>query len=341
MKRFSFLSGILSSLLCVGFSLFVTNPVSSAEKFFPQVQFISELANPNDFSLFANGGWDGNWFVGYSTVWVEKLKLPQRSPQDRIFVGAKLGRMKSVVLEGKSPWEKTAVPGEVWVAVSATARWNMENAYKLTDSAQIPLEGDAQNAVEGVGESQWFWVEVGTASIQENADHFIALFSPTKEWQTAAESPILAAGWGNKDVNSWLVNDASGKPPEPTKALQTAITLFEPAIAFKVVPSHDLPDLPQVKIVNITESKKIGKYPAPKVVESQSNGGAILRSWVEISTDGKKFTPFGRFIYSAPFVFTLKVQDLPIGEGGKTWVRVGVRDLYERSSYSSAQNIFE
>ena len=28
--------------------------------------FVAQVPNPNDYSLFANSGWDGNWYVGYN-----------------------------------------------------------------------------------------------------------------------------------------------------------------------------------------------------------------------------------------------------------------------------------
>ena len=34
---------------------------------------VEQVPNPNDYSLFANGGWDGNWYVGYNNGWIKKL----------------------------------------------------------------------------------------------------------------------------------------------------------------------------------------------------------------------------------------------------------------------------
>ena len=35
--------------------------------------FVAQVPNPNDYVLFANGGWDGNWYVGYNNGWIKKL----------------------------------------------------------------------------------------------------------------------------------------------------------------------------------------------------------------------------------------------------------------------------
>ena len=40
--------------------------------------FVAQTPNPNDYSLFANAGWDGNWYVGYNNGWIKKLPpIPQ------------------------------------------------------------------------------------------------------------------------------------------------------------------------------------------------------------------------------------------------------------------------
>src|SRR3989338_5805148 len=72
--------------------------------------FVADLPNPNDFGLFANGGWDGNWYIGYNTCWVQMLTVPEGKYQ-RAFIGAKLGRMKNYQPQGKPSWEKKAYDG--------------------------------------------------------------------------------------------------------------------------------------------------------------------------------------------------------------------------------------
>lgn len=67
-------------------------PPLPAEK----VLFLTELPNPNDYTLFANGGgWDGNWYVGYNTCWISELPAIPQTGFTRAFLGARLGRMKT------------------------------------------------------------------------------------------------------------------------------------------------------------------------------------------------------------------------------------------------------
>ena len=55
----------------------------------PPVVFLADLPNPNDFTLFANGGWDGSWYVGYNTCWMQKLPAPPAGEYKRAFLGAR------------------------------------------------------------------------------------------------------------------------------------------------------------------------------------------------------------------------------------------------------------
>src|SRR5258708_7528191 len=56
--------------------------------------FVSQVPNPNDYMLFANAGWDGNWYVGYNNGWIKRLPAIPPGNYARAYLGAKLGRMK-------------------------------------------------------------------------------------------------------------------------------------------------------------------------------------------------------------------------------------------------------
>src|SRR5438552_1865059 len=58
--------------------------------------FVAQIPNPNDYVLFANSGWDGNWYVGYNNGWVKKLPAVPNGNYARAYLGAKLGRMKTL-----------------------------------------------------------------------------------------------------------------------------------------------------------------------------------------------------------------------------------------------------
>ncbi|MDA3792044.1 MAG: hypothetical protein PF545_00075 [Elusimicrobia bacterium] len=60
----------------------------------PQIKFIGELPTPGEFTLFANGGWTGNWYVGNGHGWISKIALPQEK-YTSLYMGARLGRSKT------------------------------------------------------------------------------------------------------------------------------------------------------------------------------------------------------------------------------------------------------
>ena len=334
----------------------VPAPASSAGK--PAVQshssiypvFVADLPNPNDFSLFANGGWDGNWYVGYNTCWVQKLTVPEGNYR-KAFIGAKLGRMKNFLPSGKSPWEKKPYDGEIYMAISSTAVWTRAQSYFLTGTDDIPFEADFENALEGVGESQWYWKEVPMKLIHPGAAHYLALWSPTEKMNSISSSPILAAGWGSKDVDSWLSNDSKGVPPkDPNKALSTPVTVFEPAIAINLIPvcstgtaggHENCPESPTVRITKVENGKARGNQPAPKVLWSAVSGQSAQRAWLEISPNKKDWTKYGRSVWSAPYAFTVRMNEVLIGPEGKAWARVSAEDIFGNTGVSDAVNLFD
>src|SRR5258708_3539384 len=127
--------------------------------------FVAKVPNPNDYSLFANSGWDGNWYVGYNTCWIKKLPPIPPGDYTHAYIGAKLGRMKLLV-NPKNIWDKQPIPGSIYMGISSTAAWSRDRSFFLTSTEMIPLEGDAESAVEGTGEAQWFWTEVPLQDVQ-------------------------------------------------------------------------------------------------------------------------------------------------------------------------------
>ncbi len=320
------------------FALFFLAVPLSAEK----PLFISDLSNPHDYELFANGGWDGNWYVGYNTCWIQKLSVPEGKYQ-KAFVGAKLGRMKSFVASGRPPWDKKSYDGEIFMGVSSTPTWNKSQSFRLTTTQDIPLEPDFDSAVERVGESRWFWTEIPIKLIQPGKDHFIAIWSPTKDMNSVSSSPILAAGYGSRDIDTWHSDDVKGAPPSTIeKAIATPVTIFEPAIALKLVPATDhAPDSPTVTVQNIEYGKARGKSPAPRILTASVKGQDIERAWAEISINKKDWMRVGRIVYGAPYIFTIPMDNISIGSDGKIWVRISALDGYANSGTSEPRSLLE
>jgi len=102
--------------------------------------YISKLPNPNDYNLFANSGWDGNWYVGYNTCWIKKLPFIQPGTYTRAYLGAKLGRMK-LLPNTKNVWDKKPVPGAIYMAIASTTAWNSDHGFLLTTTEDIRWKG--------------------------------------------------------------------------------------------------------------------------------------------------------------------------------------------------------
>jgi len=306
-------------------------PGTSARR--PLPVYLSELSNLNDYALFANSGWDGNWYVGFNVCWMEEIPAPPAGTYVRAFIGAKIGRMKTRPAANKPVWEKEPIPGSIYISLNSTPSWKQANSYFLVDTRDLPLEGDAENALEGVGESRWFWTEVPVSAINLKGSSFLALWSPTEYFVSTASSPILAGGWGSNKVNSWLNNDVRGYPPlNPKNALKTAISAFEPAIAVKLIPADTVQDI-TVKIVQIAD----GRLKTPnKTFIAAVYGEEIEKTWLETLDAGGSWKKHGRYIYTPPFSFTLKPETLP---EGKMKVRVTASDVWGNTGSSDAVEI--
>ncbi|MHB9155226.1 MAG: hypothetical protein ACYC5N_05965, partial [Endomicrobiales bacterium] len=277
----------------------------------PLPVYLSELSNINDYALFANSGWDGNWYAGFNVCWMEALPAAPQGEYVKAFVGAKIGRMKTRSAQGRPVWEKEPIPGSIYMALSSTPAWKNTQSNFLVDTRDLPLEGDFENALEGVGEARWFWAEVPLSSVNFDGPNYVALWSPTEYFVSTASSPILAGGWGSQKVNSWMNNDVRGYPPiNPRSSLKTPITVFEPAIAMKLVPAGAEQEI-VVTIDNIREGRD---GTANKSFFVSVRGEEIEKAWLEISVEGGPWEKRGRYAYSAPFFLTLKADALPEGK---------------------------
>jgi hypothetical protein len=300
----------------------------------PPPVFIAELPNPNDFTLFGNGGWDGNWYVGHNTLWVSRLPPVPAGDYSRAFIGARLGRMKSEAIPGRPPWEKRPIPGEVDIAVAQEPLWPQSRQFLLTRTENIPLEGDAESAVEGVGESRWFWAEVPLKFLSRQKDNYVALFSPSEALSNAARAPILAAGNGDTRQNSWLNSSVKGRPPvSAAEVLKTTVTYFEPALAIKLVP-------PNENRVEVVLTAGPAAHPVMKerlVLSATVHGRDVQSAWVEFSTDTRSWRQAAGALHSAPYVFTVRTDRLLPGEN---WLRAAAVDSWENRGTSEAVSVF-
>ncbi|OGR90416.1 MAG: hypothetical protein A2992_01715 [Elusimicrobia bacterium RIFCSPLOWO2_01_FULL_59_12] len=285
--------------------------------------FVASVPNANDYSLFANNGWDGNWYVGYNTCWVKKLPAVPPGDYQRAYLGAKLGRMK-LTFNPTNVWDKKPIPGSVYMAISSTNAWRKDRSYLLTTTADIPLEGDAESAVEGTGEAQWFWTEIPLQAVNRPGNNYLALWSPTPEFLSISSSPVLAAAWGGKEQDTWLTRDIRGAPPRTPGADPGApISYFQPAMALKLIPKG--PSHP-VKIQIIEWTHRASDRPRPAVT-ANVEGESIESAWLEFfSTDSQGWVKMGRPLWKTPYIFSFDPARLP---PGRVQLRVAARNIWE------------
>jgi len=268
--------------------------------------YVAKLTDLNSYNLFANGGWDGNWYIGYNNCWIEELPAPPQpvgGKYVRAYIGVKIGRAKTRNISGRPVWEKEPIPGSIYVAISDTPSWRGQDSFFLADTSEIPLEGDQENALEGVGESRWFWTEIPLEKINFSGPNFIAVWSPTPYFVSRDSAPILAGGWGDKEVNTWLDNTIAGYPPLSAE-LKTPVTIFEPAIALKLIPEN----APQINNAELIKIKEIKNSPGPRgrVIIADIDITRMEKSYPEISADGIIWQKAGPVVYSPPYTYVLK-----------------------------------
>ncbi len=319
MKRGYFLTIITINLLFSEINAQNANPA-----------YISKMPLPH-YTLFANAGWDGNWYVGYNQGWIEKLTLNHRKKDfSRAFVGAKLGRMKSLPKPDRPSWKREAIKSEIFIAVSEEPKWSANSYMFLTKTDDIPLEYDYENAIEDTGEARWFWTEIPLDSLNFVGDNYAILWSPDGFLTSASSSPILAAAWGDKSVDSWINTEIDGNPKNlKNDSLKTPITIFEPAIALKLIPKNIKNEI----LIEITAINDIAEKPGFKNIQTTISGNQIERAHLEISTDGKNWKKISKTLYDPPYFFDFNPEKSP---DGKILVRVAANDVWENTGHSRA-----
>jgi len=296
--------------------------------------FVAQVPNPNDYALFANAGWDGNWYVGWNNGWVKKLPTIPPGRYAHAYIGAKLGRMKTLPPVGRPP-EFNPVPGEIWIALSSTSSWKSDQRWKLTTTSDIPLDGSSEYALENVGESEWYWVEIPMDKINLSGNNFMALWSPTPEFVSVSSAPVLAAAWGGKDLNTWILKNIKGEPPaSPAEAVANGISYFQPAMALKLIPAGN-PHPMHLRLLDWQNGTP--EHPKP-VVTGSVDGESVERVWIEFNSTGRKgdrvqshWSQVGRSLWKPPYTFSLDQGRLP---KGKILLRMTAVNLWEENAYS-------
>lgn len=289
----------------------------------PAPKYISLEQDLNQYYQYANGGWDGNWYVGYNSCWIIKLSAISTDGYSRVFIGAKLGRAKTTPNKDK-PWTSVPLVGKIFMAISQNGGFDSQNTYLLVKNQDIPLETPQKEASLMMGQSQWFWTEIPKSKISHYKPNYFALWSGESNFTSAENSPIVAGANTNGDAFAWLNRSGKGAPPrDGTKALEIPLKGIAPAIAVKLVPKNNL----KVEINNFRI-----KYKKDRILVSfNASGQDIYKVWVEFSYDEYNWGKLSSFVFNTPYTISFYKIDLP---KDVFYIRAAACDALENTGYS-------
>ncbi len=282
----------------------------------------------HDYSRFADGGPDANWYIGFNNAWIVKLPPAPSGEFQRAFIGAKIGRAKTQPNPDK-PWIRQIIPGQVYMGLSQTPSWSSEQSFFLAETKDIPADADPQAHVDGVGAAEWFWAEVPMSMVSFTAPNYLIVWSPTNYFTQDSSAPILAAAdadGSSNETRAWNNRSILGAPPRAAgNSLETPINNIVPALAIKLVPPG--PDEPAVSI-NDLDVARAGRR---LLVRFSAAGEDVSEGWVEISRDRLDWSRDSKLQRRPPFVFDLGPDTAP---GPGMYLRGAARDISGAVGYS-------
>lgn len=292
-----------------------------------QPVFISLADSPHDFGRFADGGSDSNWYVGFDNAWVVKLPPIPEGRWARVFVGAKLGRAKTLPRRDR-PWEHRILPGKVYIGISQRPAFSSEQSFFLADTADIPVEPHESLYLPGVGKSEWFWAEVPKSLVSNERSNYLIVWSPNREFRSAESAPILAAadsGPAGGEPRAWNNHQVQGVPPRQEEgALPVPITL-KPAMAIKLVPASSA----RVSISGFSAETAADRV----LTRFSAEGRDVELAWVESSQDQLEWSRVSAYRRCPPYLFSVPLEAV---SGKGAFLRGRARDLWAVEGSSPA-----
>lgn len=281
--------------------------------------YLALSANIHDFTKFADGGDDSNWYVGFNNAWIVKLPPAPLGEYAHAFIGAKIGRAKSRPLPNK-PWLRELIDGKIYMAISQQPSWTAEQSFFLAETGELPREPDPQAHIDNVGGSEWFWAEVPLALVSLSKPNYLIIWSPTSFFVRPSSAPILAAAPLDEktpEPSAWNNHSLSGVPPRnPNASLETPLNNISPALAIKLVP----PSSNEVSVFEFFSTAAGRKH----VVGFSVGGENVVEAWVETSRDQLDWELLTRVQRRPPFLFTLGPDRYP---APGAYLRGAARDL--------------
>ena len=323
-------------------ALAIALPVSSAAPYAPLADgletalstsvivptYLTLAPTVHDYTRFADGGPDANWYVGFNNAWIVKLPPAPEGEFARAFIGARVGRAKTRPNPEK-PWIREIIPGKVYMGLSPTPAWDSEHSFYLSDMSEIPAEADPQAGVEGAGAAEWLWAEVPLSMVSFTKPNYLIVWSPTNYMTRASSAPILAGAdveesSAVREARAWNTRSIMGVPPRSAaRSLETPINNIMAALALKLVPPG--PDEPAVTVSDLTLARAGRRV----VARFSAAGEDVTDAWVESSRDRLDWERISKRQRRPPYVFSMD-KSLPPG----LWLRGAARDISGAIGYS-------
>ncbi|MBI4801694.1 MAG: hypothetical protein HY796_04125 [Elusimicrobia bacterium] len=274
------------------------------------------------FYMYANGGFNADWYVGYNNAWIIRLPPLASGVYARAYIGAKIGRAK--IMSWPLSWDKTVIPGKIYLAISQEPGFSSDNMYFLVDSSDLPLEPLPNDSLDGIDSAQWFWTEIPLSKISAEKPNYLAAWSSSRYFISGSSAPIIAAAPSDdKEENVWLNRAIKGNPPSGEGVLETPISGIKPALAIKLVPRNDY----KVIIKGFQ-----AELDADRILVSFSAIGEDLRAvWLELSYDKFDWQKVSRLMFRAPYFFSFGREEL---SKDMFYLRAAAVDGLENSGYS-------
>jgi len=287
------------------------------------VEYVSLADDISQFYMYADGGWDGNWYVGYNNCWIVRLPAVHTGKYKKAYIGARLGRAKTISLPDR-PWEKKPIDGKIFMGLSPVPAFNTQETYFLADLKDLPREAGPKDTIEGVSGAQWYWAEVPLSAVSANRPNYLAIWSASEALDSAETSPIIAGASSDAQDAVWLYTSGRGTPPKTRNtAPDTQINSLSPALVLKLVPEADT----RVQI-NDFRAENSGK----NVVFSFSAAGSdIYAGWLEMSFDRFNWQRASGFLFQPPYTISFEKAKLPQSD---VYFRAAAQDGFGQTASS-------
>lgn len=288
----------------------------------PVPAYFSPVKNISRYYLYADGGFNADWYVGYNNCWIIKLPPIQTGGYSKAFIGAKLGRAK--IMSWPASWDTDPIPGKIYMALNQAPAFNSDHTYFLAEAADLPREPLPNDSLDGVDSARWVWAEIPLSRVSSEKDNYLALWSSSRYFTSASSSPIIAAAMsGGNAEDVWLNRSIKGNSPYGEGVLETSISGIKPAMAVKLVPPN--------------EYKVYIKGFGAELSQDEINvsfaaiGEDIRAAWLEVSYDKFEWQRVTRYFLKAPYFWTFGRSAI---SKEMFYLRAAAQDNLENIGYS-------